>query len=206
MAGRARNDSRGRSSKPEVEELEIPDFEERLADVSAPDLDPEEGEESGEDGSEDYSDEFDVDAIVARIEKQYRTRIPDDDVIRIMMAGTYEAIRQGSQKSIQMCIAESATAMEEFHRGLNYAANEKKLEVRQELIQHAKAIKERLRIEANELHGPLVQRIGDLERVAAKIAGNYSNHRWKDRIVGIVIGLVMVLLGFGGGLIFALKK
>jgi uncharacterized iron-regulated membrane protein len=128
-----------------------------------------------------------------------------DDPSFMMMTGIDMLFRQTLDHSMQWIEERTRVASSEYRQGLDAAANEKKREVRQELINLAAIIHEKLRVEGDAINKPLLARIEDLKQIASTIGANYAQFRW-HRIVGFLCGALLFLAAFASGMVFEIVK
>lgn len=149
---------------------------------------------------------YNLHEVRKKLEMVFGSKVGADDPSFMMMTGIDMLFRQTLDHSLQWIEERTHVAAAEYRQGLDAAANEKKREVRQELINLATIIHEKLRVEADAINKPLLARIEDLKQIAATIGANYAQFRWHDRIVGFLCGALLFLAAFASGMVFELVK
>ncbi|MBV9675290.1 MAG: hypothetical protein JO185_03075 [Acidobacteriaceae bacterium] len=141
-----------------------------------------------------------------KLERVFGWKVGPDDPSLMMMTGIEILFRQTLDHSLQWVEERTRTASAEYRQGLDATANEKKREVRQDLINLATIIHEKLKIEADVINKPLLARIEDLKQIASTIGANYAQFRWHDRIVGFLCGALLFLAAFASGMVFEMVR
>ena len=149
---------------------------------------------------------YNLGEIREKLETIFGSKLGRDDPSFMMMAGIDMLFRQTLDRSLQWVEERTRTATAEYKEGLDTAANEKKREMRQELINLATIIHEKLNVEADAINKPLLARIEDLKQIASTIGANYAQFRWHDRIVGFLCGALLFLAAFASGMVFEIVK
>jgi hypothetical protein len=149
---------------------------------------------------------YDLLDVQKKLEAIFATRIDWDDPSFVAMAGM-DLIFQTTLQQCRAWMEESALeAIREYRQGLDKAANDKKLEVRRDLIELATLIQDKLKVETDRTNKPLLFRIEELKGIAETIGANYSQYRWHDRIMGFVCGVLLFLVAFGSGMLFEMTR
>jgi hypothetical protein len=149
---------------------------------------------------------YNLPEIRKKLETVFGSKLGPDDPSFMMMTGIDMLFRQTLDHSLQWVEERTRIAMTEYKQGLDAAANDKKRDIRQELINLATIIHEKLRIEADAINKPLLARIEELKQIASTIGANYAQFRWHDRIVGFLCGALLFLAAFASGMIFEIVK
>ena len=149
---------------------------------------------------------YDLLDVQRKLEAIFAAKIDWDDPILVPMASV-DLIFQETLLQCGAWIEESALeAVREYRQGLDKAANDKKLEVRRDLIELATLIQDKLKVETDRTNKPLLFRIEELKGIAETIGANYSQYRWHDRIMGFVCGVLLFLVAFGSGMLFEMTR
>jgi hypothetical protein len=149
---------------------------------------------------------YNLHEVRRKLETVFGSKVGPDDPSFMMMTGIDMLFRQTLDHSLQCVEERTRIASTEYRQGLDAAANEKKREIRQELINLATIIHEKLKIEADAINKPLLVRIEDLKQIASTIGANYAQFRWHDRIVGFLCGALLFLAAFASGMVFELVR
>lgn len=149
---------------------------------------------------------YNLHEVRKKLEATFGSKVGMDDPSFMMMTGIDMLFRQTLDYFIQSIEERTRVAATEYRQGLDSAANEKKREVRQELINLATIIHEKLKIEADAINKPLLARIEDLKLIASTIGANYAQFRWHDRIVGFLCGALLFLAAFASGMVFEIVR
>ena len=149
---------------------------------------------------------YDLAEVKRKLEALYGSKIDLDDPSFIVMAGVDMMFRRTLDHSLQWIEERTRIAVTEYKQGLDTASNEKKRDIRQELINLAALIHEKLKIEADAINKPLLARIEELKQTATTIGANYQQYRWHDRIVGFLCAALLFLAAFASGMVFELFK
>ena len=149
---------------------------------------------------------YNLHEVRKKLEAAFGSKVGMDDPSFMMMTGMDMLFRQTLDHSMQWIEERTRVASSEYRQGLDAAANEKKREVRQELINLATIIHEKLRVEADAINKPLLARIEELKEIASTIGANYAQFRWHDRIVGFLCGALLFLAAFASGMVFEIVK
>lgn len=149
---------------------------------------------------------YNLHEVRKKLEAAFGWKVGTDDPSFMIMTGIDMLFRQTLDHSMQWIEERTRVASSEYRQGLDAAANEKKREVRQELINLATIIHEKLRVEADAINKPLLARIEELKQIASTIGANYAQFRWHDRIVGFLCGALLFLAAFASGMVFEIVK
>ena len=149
---------------------------------------------------------YNLHEVRKKLEAAFGSKVGTDDPSFMMMTGIDMLFRQTLDHSMQWIEERTRVASSEYRQGLDGAANEKKREVRQELINLATIIHEKLCVEADAINKPLLARIEELKQIASTIGANYAQFRWHDRIVGFLCGALLFLAAFASGMVFEILK
>jgi hypothetical protein len=149
---------------------------------------------------------YNLPEIKKKLEVLFGSKLGLDDPSFIAMTGVDMLFRQTLDHSLRWVEDRTRIAMAEYRQGLDTAANDKKREVRQELINLAGIIHDKLKVEADAINKPLLARIEELKQIATTIGANYTQYRWHDRIGGFLCGALLFLAAFASGMVFELFK
>jgi hypothetical protein len=153
---------------------------------------------------------YDLLDVQRKLEAMFATKIEWDDPHLVGMATIDLILQQTLPHLFQQCgawIEENALeAIREYRQGLDQAANDKKLEVRRDLIELATLIQDKLKVETDRINKPLLSRIEELKGIAETIGANYSQYRWHDRIAGFVCAVLLFLAAFAAGMVFEMTR
>jgi hypothetical protein len=154
-------------------------------------------------GSQAEAAAYSLPEIRKKLETLCGAKLPDDDPSLFIVVAVDMMVRDYSSRWMEEC---SRAAMEEYKQGLDAAANDKKRDLRQELISLAAVIHDKLKVETDAIHRPLITRIEELKQIATTIGANYYQYRWHDRIVGLLCASLLFLAAFASGMVFELFK
>jgi hypothetical protein len=153
---------------------------------------------------------YDLLDVQRKLEAIFAAKLDWDDPSFVAMAGIDLIFQETLPHLFQQCgawIEENALeAIREYRQGLDQAANDKKLEVRRDLIELATLIQDKLKVETDRINKPLLSRIEELKGIAETIGANYSQYRWHDRIVGFVCAVLLFLVAFASGMVFEFAR
>jgi hypothetical protein len=149
---------------------------------------------------------YDLAEVKKKLDALYGSKLDLEDPSFVVMAGVHMIFQKNLEYSLKWMEECTRTAMAEYKQGLDTAANDKKRDTRQELINLASVIHDKLKLEADGINRPLMARIEELKQIATTIGADYSQYRWHDRIVGLLCAALLFLAAFASGMVFELKR